>query len=170
VGVGVAVGVAVGVVVGLAPVDVPGNVVGDGLPVGDEVREALELADALEVRVVGLALEVRVVGLALEVRVVGLAEAVRLGDPDAVGLVLMAAFDTASIALPCGATKLAATVGRVAHGLVALSRKFRPWPATAVPAPAVAATSTRNTPSVAVCARPSISSARSCLATPVSSR
>jgi hypothetical protein len=162
VGVGVvAVGVGVAVLLGVddgLELEVLGDdvglLLGFGLLLADGDDDALELEVlvglALEVRVVGLALEVLVAGLALEARVVGLAEVLRLGDDEAVGLALIVAvLDTVSIPAACDATMLAATVGRVWHGL-ALSRTFRPWPVTPAPAAALAAIRTRKTPSAAV--------------------
>jgi hypothetical protein len=119
VGVGVGVGVAVpvpedelglsgGVLTGTG---LPGGVVDDGL--GDGVA----------------------VALGLDVPVVALAEADRLGDADVLGVLLMAVELAVESVDAARSTTLAATVGRVAHGFVELSRTPRVGPAAAVPTP-----------------------------------
>jgi hypothetical protein len=155
VGVGVVVALVVGV--GLSPVEVVGDGVrpGVGLPVAVSlgVADGVTLAVRLGVLVVdGLALDAVLEGLALE----GLAD--RLGDADEVGLLTSSELVAA---LACDESALVVAVGRVAHGLAALSRTSGLEAERLAPAPVITTASTIRRPSAAVWARLSISSARS---------
>jgi hypothetical protein len=141
--------------VGLVPVEVVGDGVraGVGLPVGVPlgVDDGVTLAVRLGVLVCD--------GLSLDAVLEGLAD--RLGDADDVGL--LTTTELAAV-LPCEESVLVVAVGRVAHGLLALSRTPGLEGEPPVPAPVVTATSTIRRPSAAAGASLSIFSARSRLA------
>jgi hypothetical protein len=148
----VVLGVFVGV--GLSPVEVVGIGVlpGVGLPVG--VSLGSEDGVTPVVRLGVLVPD----GLALEAGLEGLALADRLGDADDVGLLTSSEFVAV---LACDESVLVVAVGRVAHGLEALSRTPGFEGETLVPATVVTTASTTRRPSAAIWARLSISSARS---------
>jgi hypothetical protein len=126
--------VSLGVALGSEPEDEAGCEVGVLAGVGLPGGVVLGLADGVAV------------AAGLDVPVVALDEAGPLGVADLLGVLLIDVELDVESGDPASSTTLAATVGRVAHTFVELSRTPRPGLAAAVPTPKVAAANITSMP------------------------